>query len=384
MEKVYFDYAATTPMDDRVLEKMLPFFKDNFGNPSSSHLFGQKAENEVENAREMIAASINALPEEILITSGGTESDNFALRAVAFARRKLNGSTKILISPVEHHAISHTAKDLESNFGFRLEFVPVNRFGIIDLIELEKMLSDEVAVVSIIYANNEIGSINPVSEIGALCRKRGIPFHTDAVQAAAHLKMDVERDRIDLMSIGAHKFYGPKGIGALYIRKGTPCLPLQTGGKQENNRRAGTENVPSLVGLAYALKFAQEEVHERNLKILKLRDFLIENVLKNFSEVEITGDKEIRLSNHASFVFKNVDGNLLVTLLDIAGFACSSGSACKVGNPKPSEVLTNIGYSDQWALGSLRVTLGKDCTQQEIEKFVEILPNAIRKAKVSA
>ena len=267
-EKIYLDYAATTPVDPRVLEKMLPYFSQAFGNPSSVHTFGQQAEAALEASREQVARCLNCLPTEVIFTSCGSESDNLALRGAALARRAQSGANTILISPVEHHAVSHTARQLADLFGFTLKFLPVDRYGMVQPEGAAQFLSSEVAVVSIIYANNEIGTVNPIAEIGNLCQARGIPFHTDAVQAAAYLPIDVESLNVDLLSIGAHKFYGPKGVGALYVRKGTPLLPIQTGGGQEFGLRAGTHNIPYIVGLAEALRLAQEERQKRTAHLL--------------------------------------------------------------------------------------------------------------------
>ncbi len=375
--RYYLDYAATTPLDSQVLEKMLPFFTGQFGNPSSVHFWGQQAENAVESARESVASLLNAEPGEIIFTGCGTESDNLALRGVARAQRSLHGKTHILTTPVEHHAVSHTALDLAEREGFEVEILPVDSFGMVDPDEVARRIRKDTALVSIIYANNEIGTINPVAEIGKVCREKGVPFHTDAVQAAAHLKMDVQRDGVDLLSIGAHKFYGPKGVGALYIRKGTPVVAVQTGGKQENHLRAGTHNVPYIVGLAEALKIAQFNPEERALHYQSMRDAVIHQVLTSIPDSQLTGHPVMRLPNHASFVFDRLDGNTLLMMLDVRGFACSSGSACKTGSPQPSEVLLALGISPQLALSSLRVTLGRDTTPEVISHFVEALVDCV-------
>ena len=380
IEKVYLDYAATTPLDERVFQVMLPYFKDFFGNPSSVHEFGQIAEGAVENARETVARCLNASPQEVVFTSCGTESDNLALRGVAWAQRKRHGFCHILTTPIEHHAVLHTVNQL-SEQGFEVEFLPVDSSGLVDPDAVKALLRKDTALVSVIYANNEIGTINPVSEIGLVCRERNVPFHTDAVQAAAHLPIDVLQDNIDLLSIGAHKFYGPKGVGALYIRQGTPIEPVQTGGKQEGGLRAGTHNVPYIVGLAEALQITRNELSVRSHRYIEMRDALIQCVLQTIPQTRLTGHPLQRLPNHASFVFKDLDGNRLLMALDVAGYACSSGSACKTGDPRPSEVLTAIGLSEEWALGSLRVTLGRSTTPQIIEEFSAVLPELIRKQR---
>lgn len=380
MDRIYFDYAATTPVDDRVLAAMMPYFRDAFGNPSSVHMFGQRAEDALEAARRFVAEQIHAHPEEIIFTSCGTESDNLALRGVAWERRK-SGCRHILISPVEHHAVLHTARQLAALNDFEVDELPVDEYGRVDPGDVAASIRNDTALVSVIYANNEIGTINPVGEIGAVCRERGIPFHTDAVQAAAHLPVNVEVESIDLMSIGAHKFYGPKGVGALYVRRETPILPTQTGGKQENGLRAGTQNIPYIIGLAEALRLAQEGAAEWSERLVPLRNHLIGAVLEEIPRARLTGHPSQRLPNHASFVFEGVDGNTLLQMLDAAGFACSSGSACKTGNPQPSEVLTALGLSRSWALGSLRVTLGHSTTPEHIEAFTRVLPEIVQRAR---
>jgi len=376
--RVYLDYSATTPMAEEAIEAMLPFFRQEFGNPSSIHRFGQYAEAALEEAREVIAKHLNCSVEEIIFTSGGTESDNLALRGVAFARREKSGANHILISAVEHHAISHTAAQLAKNFGFDLEILPVDPYGRVDPDLVRQRLRSNTALVSVIYANNEIGTVNPIPEIGEICRENGIPFHTDAVQATPYLPLDVQDLNVDLLSIGAHKFYGPKGIGVLYVRKGTPILPCQTGGGQEGGLRSGTQNVPYIVGMSQALKFVQKNQAQWNASLPILRDWLIEQVRQKIPNSALTGHPTQRLPNHVSFVFEAVDSQKLLTLLDIEGFACSSGSACKTGSPSPSEVLLALGLSRNLALGSLRVTLGKDTTAEQLESFFDCLIDKIK------
>lgn len=380
-ERIYLDYAATTPVDNRVVDRMLPYFTGVFGNPSSVHWFGQKAESALEEARESVAVALNALPEEVVFTSCGTESDNMAIRGAAMAQRDRTGAQKIITTPVEHHAVLHTVEQLVELYGFSMELLPVDKYGRVDAEDLRLALRDDVALVSVIYANNEIGTINPMKDIGRLCRKKGVPLHSDAVQAAAHLKMDVQRDSIDLLAIGAHKFYGPKGVGALAIRQGTELHPSQTGGGQETGRRAGTQNIPYIVGLAEALKITVSEMDERTKKLSALRDRLIAGVLDNVPRSRLTGHPTERLPNHASFSLAGIDGNHLLTLLDAAGFACSSGSACKVGDPKPSAVLEAIGLARSWTMGSLRVSLGSATTVEHIDAFIEILPGLVKKVR---
>jgi len=376
---IYLDYAATTPVDPPVLEAMLPYFSQVFGNPSSIHTFGQRAEAALEQARETTARVLNCRPDEVIFTSCGSESDNLALRGAAHAAKKLHHACHILISPVEHHAVLHTAQQLARQEGFNLELVPVDEFGMVNPDDIASRLQPETAIVSVIYANNEVGTINPISEIGKICRQRGVAFHTDAVQAATYLPVDVNELNIDLLAIGAHKFYGPKGVGALYTRKGTPLIPSQTGGGQEFNLRAGTHNIPYIVGLAEAFRLAQTKRRQRIEHLKPMRDYLISQVLEAIPDARLTGHPSQRLPNHASFVFNGVDGNALLMMLDVEGFACSSGSACKTGNPEPSDVLIAMGIPRSWALGSLRVTLGFQTTLGEIEAFLKALPSLIEK-----
>ncbi len=381
VEHTYLDYAATTPVDPRVLDVMLPFFNQTFGNPSSIHQFGQQAEAAVESARETVAAELNCLPEEIVFTSCGSESDNLAIRGTAWAMREKTGANWILTSRAEHHAVSKSMEQLQTHYGFQLEWLETDEFGTVSPESVERAVCKDTAIVSVMYANNEIGTVNPISNIAGVCRRHNIPFHTDAVQAAAYLPLDVQTLNVDLMSLGAHKFYGPKGVGVLFIRKGTPIYPLQTGGGQEHGLRAGTQNVPYIVGFAEALRLTALEREQRVTHVRPLRDRIIGTILEEIPDSRLTGHPDNRLPNHCSFAFKNVDGNLLLTLLDTSGFACSSGSACKTGNPEPSEVMTAIGLSPDWGLGSLRVTLGAGTTPFQVDGFLNALPGIVQQAR---
>lgn len=378
---IYLDYAATTPLEPRVLEAMLPYFSEEFGNPSSVHGYGQRAEAALENARQRMADLLHAQPEEIIFTSGGTESDNLALRGTALAARKNRGATHLLISPVEHDAVAKTAAQLANDFGFEFVHLPVDEFGAVHPEEVASRVRPETALVSIILGNNEIGTINPISEITSICHEHGIPLHSDAVQSGAYLRLDVQKLGVDLLSIGAHKFYGPKGVGALFVRSGTALLPTQTGGSHESGRRAGTPNMAYIVGMVKAFEIAQAELDKRTERLSAMRDRIVKGVLESIPNARLTGHPITRLANHASLVFKGVDGNALLMLLDNAGFACSSGSACKTGDPEPSEVLLAIGLSPDWALGSLRVTLGVQTTDEDIESFLTTLPQLVEKAR---
>lgn len=378
---IYLDYSATTPVDARVLEAMTPYFSASFGNPSSVHRYGQAAEAAVESARETVASVLNCLPEEVIFTSCGSESDNLALRGAAYAMREKAGATWLLASRAEHPAVTKTLKHLEQYEDFQVEWLGVNEHGKVTPEAVSKAICNGTAVVSVMYANNEIGTINPIRELAEICRANGILFHTDAVQAAAYLPVDVQSLGVDMMSLGAHKFYGPKGVGALYVRKGTPLVSHLTGGGQEFSLRAGTQNVPYIVGFAEALRLTAGERQQRVAHVRPLRDRIIGAVLETIPNSCLTGDLDARLPHHASFAFQGVDGNLLLTLLDAAGFACSSGSACKTGNPEPSEVMNAIGLSREWGLGSLRVTLGKDTLPVDVEAFLSVLPGLVEKAR---
>ena len=378
---IYLDYAATTPVDKRVLDAMLPYFRESYGNPSSIHRYGQKAETAIDEAREKVAAVLHCRADEIIFTSCGSESDNLAIRGAAMARMKSSGEKWILTAKTEHHAVSKTAEQLEKEYGFLLEWLDVDEFGAVTPASLTKAVCSNTALASVMYANNEIGTINPISELAAIAKENSIIFHTDAVQAAAYLDVNVENLGVDLMSLGGHKFYGPKGVGALYVRKGTKLIPHMTGGGQEYGLRAGTQNVPYIVGFAEALRLAAEERESRTAHVKPLRDHIIGTILETIPDSQLTGHPQNRLPNHASFVFKDVDGNLLLQMLDSAGFACSSGSACKTGNPEPSEVITSLGFARDWALGSLRITLGVDSMPEQIDLFLKTLPGLVEKAR---
>lgn len=376
---IYFDYAATTPIDERVFAKMTPYFRESFGNPSSIHRFGQKAEAAVDEAREQVAGVLGCRADEIIFTSGGSEADNLALRGAMMARK--DSTRWVLTAKTEHPAVSKTAIQLEKEHGFLLEWLDVDSQGMVTVDSLTKAVCNNTTMASVMYANNEIGTINPIPDLAKIAKANDILFHTDAVQAAAYLDVNVTKLGVDLMSLGGHKFYGPKGVGALYIRKGTHLLPHLTGGSQEFSLRAGTHNVPYIVGFAEALSLAAVEREARTNRVQPLRDHIIGAVLESIPDSQLTGHPKQRLPNHASFVFKDVDGNLLLQLLDSAGFACSSGSACKTGNPEPSEVIKALGYSDDWALGSLRITLGMDTMPEHVESFLKTLPEQVEKAR---
>ena len=381
---MYLDHAATTPVDPRVLAAMLPYFSEIYGNPSSVHAYGQQAEAALERAREQVSGVLGCRPAEVIFTACGSESDNLALRGAAFAERQRRGADTILVSAVEHPAVLKTARQLEQEFGFRLVVLPVDACGRVSPASLAEHLSPQVAIVSILYANNEIGTIHPIAPLAALCRDLGVAFHTDAVQAASQLPIDVGELGVDLLALGAHKFYGPKGVGALYVRDGLDLLPWLTGGGQEQGRRPGTHNVPLAVGLAEALGLTAAERSIRNTYQQRLRDRIISAVEQTIEGARLTGHPTERLPNHASFVFPGVDGNALLAALDARGFACSSGSACKSGTPEPSDALLALGLPRPLALGSLRVTVGKDTDAQDVERFLDALPQVVAALRRSA
>ena len=378
---VYLDHAATTPADPRVIDAMLPYFGEEFGNPSSVHRWGQRAEAAVERARQSLADGLNCLPDEIVFTSCGSESDNLAVHGAALAARERTGANHVLVSPVEHPAVLRTAAALADHYGFEVERIPVDQFGRVDPEDVAARLTTGTALVTVMTANNEIGSLNPIAEIGEVCRQHGVVFHTDAVQAGAHMALDTHDLKVDLLSLGAHKFYGPKGVGALFIRRGTRVIPTQSGGSHERGLRAGTHNVPLIVGMAEAFRLAIEERALHNAQAITLRDRLLAQIPTLVVDSQVTGHPSQRLPNHASFVFRDLDGNRLLAALDLAGFACSSGSACKTGDPEPSEVLIALGLGPEWALGSLRVTVGRATTPAQIDALLEALPAVVERLR---
>jgi len=380
-DRIYLDYAATTPVDPRVLEAMLPYFSGDYGNPSSVHFFGRRAEGALERARRDVADVLNCSPREIIFTGGGSESDNLALRGAALAAREQRGANHLITTPVEHSAVLATVRHLRDHFGFSLTELPVDGDGRVTPDDVARALRPETAVVSVIFANNEIGTIQAMPEIAAACRERGITLHTDAVQAASQLEIDVHKLGVDYLAMGAHKFYGPKGVGVLYTREGSPLIATQTGGGHEGGLRAGTSNVPYIVGLAEALKITVAERETNNTRFRAFRERMIEGVLRAVPDSRLTGHRTGRLPNHASFVFRGMDGNEALMHLDLAGIAASSGSACKTGDPKPSEVLLALGLEPEWALGSLRLTVGRQTTEAHVDRLLEVLPGIVEKLR---
>jgi cysteine desulfurase len=380
-ETVYLDHAATTPVDPRVVEAMLPYWTHQYGNASSIYKLGRDAHQAMDQARVTIAEVLNCKPREVIFTSCGTESDNLALRGVAFERKHRLQKNHIVTSPIEHHAIGHTLDQLEKHFGFEVTCVPVDEFGLVDPADVERALRPETALISIMYANNEVGTIQPIVRIGEIARAHKIPFHTDAVQAGGVLSLDVQALNVDLLSLSAHKFYGPKGVGLLYARRGVPFMPMQTGGGHERNRRAGTENVAYIVGMAKALKLAYEESEEANARIARLRDRLVSGVLERIPDSRLSGHPTLRLPNSASFLFSYIEGESILLNLDLMGVAASSGSACTSGSLEPSHVLVAMGFHHEVAHGSLRLSLGKENSEEEIDFVLEILPGIVEKLR---
>jgi len=378
---VYLDHAATTPVDERVLEAMLPYLRQHYGNPSSIHRPGRDAARALREAREQVAAILNCTPKEIIFTSGGTESDNLALRGIAFAQRAAGRGRHIVVSAVEHKAVLDTARELAERYGFEVTVVPVDEHGRVAVEDVAAALRPDTVLVSVMYANNEVGTIQPVEAIGALCRERGIPFHTDAVQAAGHLPLDVEALQVDALSISGHKVYGPKGVGLLYLRSGTPCWPQITGGGQEGGRRSGTENVPGIVGLAKALSLAHEDREAENARLKALRDHLVREVLARIPDVYLTGHPTERLPHHASFVIRGLEIQGVLMGLDLAGVAASSGSACTSAAQTPSHVLTAMGIPHEDAAGHLRLTLGRSTRKEDVDYAVQVLVDVVARVR---
>jgi cysteine desulfurase len=371
MGRVYLDHAATTPVDPAVAEAIARVLRDTHGNPSSIYAEGRAARALVDDAREEVAESIGAQAAEIVFTSGGTEADNLALRGVLKARRGERDG--LVTSAIEHHAVIDTARDLEREGAARVAVVGVDRCGVVDPEEIRAAIDDRTALVSVMHANNEIGTLEPIAAIGALCREQGIAFHSDAVQSVGALDLDVRRIPVDLVSINAHKFYGPKGVGALFVRRGTHVATTQTGGGQEKGRRTGTENVAGIVGLGVAMRIARERRESESPRQARLRDRIIAGVRSALPDAVLTGHPTERLPNNASFCIPGTDGESLVVALDLEGFAVSSGSACTSGETEPSHVLLALGLDRELAKGSLRVTVGRATSEGDCDAFVDAL-----------
>jgi cysteine desulfurase len=377
MKRIYLDHAATTPLDKRVLKAMLPYFSKKFGNASSLHSFGVEAREAIENSREKVAHLINAKSDEIYFTSGGTESNNLAIKGIAFANRKRG--KHIITSKIEHHAVLNVCEWLEKQ-GFEITYLPVDKYGFVNLDELKRSIRKDTILVSVMHANNEIGTIEPIEEIGRICKEKNVYFHTDAVQSTGKIPIDVEKMNIDLLSISAHKIYGPKGVGALYVRKGVNIETIQHGGGHERGLRSGTENTPGIVGLGEACAIAEKEMKREEIKQTRLRDYLIKNVLK-IKDSHLNGHPTKRLPNNANFWFAFIEGESLIAQLDIHGIAASTGSACSSKSLEPSHVLLAIGLKPHEAHGSLRLTLGKENNKKEIDYVIDVLPKVVKELR---
>lgn len=373
---VYCDYAATTPIDNRVLKKMIPYFGVEFGNPSSIYDLGQNNKHAINNARKQIANAINCNPEEIYFTSCGSESDNLAIKGIAKANR--NKGNHIITSKIEHPAVLETCMTLEKE-GFDVTYIDVNKEGIINLDNLEKAIRKDTILISIMYANNEIGTIEPIDEIGKIAKRNNIIFHTDSVQAIGNIKIDVRKSNIDSLSMSAHKFYGPKGMGALYVRNGINFQRQQDGGHQEKEKRSGTENVPGIVGIGYAIELADKELDEHVRKLKYLRDLYFKAILNRIHGVNINGSLDKRLPGNANISFLGIKGSRMVELLNKKGICVSSGSACSAGLIKPSKVILNTGASIKIADSALRTTFGKYNTVEDIKYLVDSIEEIVKK-----
>ena len=382
MRRIYLDHAATTPVDPLVAEAMLRVLTDVPGNASSIYAEGQAARALVDRAREQVAAAIGATPAEIVFTSGGTEADNLAIRGALKAGR--DSRDGLVTVATEHHAVLDTVRDLAEHAHVRLRVLGVDAVGRVSAEAVAAAIDDRTSVVSVMHANNEIGTLQPIAEIGAICRERGVNFHSDAVQSVGALDFDVRQIPVDLVSLNAHKFYGPKGVGALYVRKGTRIATMQTGGGQEKGRRTGTENVAGIVGLGVAMRIAVERRVAESARQAMLRDRLIAGVTRAVPDTIVTGHRTERLPNNASFVFRGTDGASLVMALDMEGFAVSSGSACTSGDTEPSHVLLALGLDRETAKGSLRVTVGRSTTDADIDAFLGALPGVVSRVRGAA
>lgn len=381
--RVYLDHAATTPVDPEVAEAMARVLREVPGNPSSIYAEGRRARALVDTARQEVAAALGAEPSEIVFTSGGTEADNLAIRGVLKARgaELENSGPHLVISAVEHHAVLDTANDLEKHSDLRVATVGVDRDGRVDPRDVAGAIGDATVLVSIMHGNNEIGTIQPIEAIGLVCRERGVAFHTDAVQTVGILPFDVRTLPVDLVSVNAHKFYGPKGVGALYVRRGTRIATMQTGGGQEKGRRTGTENVAGIVGLGVAMRLAAERREREAAQQRRLRDRIIDGVRARIPGAILTGHPAERLPNNASFCFPGTQGEALIVALDLAGFSVSSGSACTSGETEPSHVLLALGLEREVAQGSLRVTVGRDTTEADVDAFIAALAPIVERIR---
>lgn len=379
MNKIrYFDHSATTAVKEEVLKEMLPYFNIEYGNPSSIYSFGRRNKKAIEKARERVGEAINANPKEIYFTGCGSESDNLAIKGIAYGN--MDKGNHIITTKIEHPAVLNTCKSLEKD-GFIITYLPVDNNGLINLNELENAIKDNTILISVMFANNEIGTIEPIEEIGKIAKKHKIYFHTDAVQAVGNVKIDVKKLNIDSLSMSAHKFYGPKGVGALYMKNGIEFKKIQDGGHQERDKRAGTENVAGIVGLGKAIEDAYKNLDEYNKKLVYLRDYFIDEIEKKIPNAKLNGDREKRLPGNAHFSFKSIQGDRLLMDLDERGICASAGSACSSGSQEPSHVLLAIGLSQELSEGALRITLGNENTKEDVDFLIESLVNILENQK---
>ena len=378
MRRIYLDHAATTPTHPEVVKAMLPYFTDAFGNPSSIYSYGQEAKGAVEEARTKVAELIGARSEEIVFTSGGTEADNFALKGVAYANE--DKGNHIITTSIEHPAVLEVGKFLEKR-GFKITCLPVDRYGLVEPDDVRKAITGKTILISVMHANNEVGTIEPVAEIGRIAGEAGICFHSDAVQTVGHIPVNVDKLKVDLLSISAHKLYGPKGVGALYVRKGTKLVSLMHGGEQEKRRRAGTENVPSIVGLGKAVELAGQAMGKEAERLAYLRDRLIEGLGEKIDHIRLNGHPTRRLPNNVNVSVDFVEGESMLLNLDLEGICASTGSACSSANLEPSHVLLALGLAPEQAHGSLRFTFGRENTEADAVRVVEVLPGIVARLR---
>jgi len=378
VKRIYLDYAATTPIHPVVLRAMSPYFAEAFGNPSSLHFFGQEAKAGVEEARQKLASLIGAQSEEIVFTSGGTEADNLAIRGVAYANE--HRGNHIITSAVEHHAVLESCKFLEKQ-GFEVTYLAVDEYGLVDPDDVDRAITDRTILISIMHANNEVGTIEPVAEIGAVARERGVYFHSDAVQTVGHIPTNVDQLGVDLLAMSAHKLYGPKGVGALYVRKGIRIAPFMRGGEQERGLRPSTENVPGIVGFGRAAEIAQKEMGEEAVRLASLRDQLIRGLFGRIDRIRLNGHPMLRLPNNLNISIEYVEGESMLLGLDIEGIAASTGSACSSSSLEPSHVLLALGLAPVGAHNSLRFTLGKWSKEEDVDRALEVLPQIVARLR---
>jgi len=375
---IYLDHAATTPVKPEVLEEMLPYFTNKFGNASSIYSIGRESKKAIEEARERVAKALGAMPREIFFTGSGSEADNWSIKGVAYAN-KAKGN-HIITTAIEHHAVLHTCQYLESD-GFEVTYLPVDENGLVSPEQVRKAIKPTTTLITIMFANNEIGTIQPIAEIGKIAKEHNIYFHTDAVQAVGNIPINVNELNVDLLSLSAHKFYGPKGVGALYIRKGVKITNFLHGGAQERGRRASTENVAGIVGLGKAIELATNNIEQYNKKLIELRDRTIEEITKKVPFVKLNGDRYKRLPGNVNFSFQFIEGESLLLMLDMKGICASSGSACTSGSLDPSHVLLAIGLDHETAHGSLRITFGEENTHEDVDYLMEVLPEIVQRLR---